>query len=1063
MKTKYIKSVTILLFACYAVFTARQLRAAQHGDEYFAANSLFNKKMYKLAVEEYKNFMLKNPQHPKFLSAKLGLALSYFELRNFREAGAIFKELADDAAAPKQDQIHNLLGQCYLIHGKPDKAELAFRWSVNHGKEKYFLELPGVGHSTSQTPSISMPTDTEPLERSLAGLTEALYQQQKWKETIKAAADLRKLVPNGAYTPRTMFLGALAHYKLKQYKNAAKILQKLVTDANFPYRENAYFLLGDCQQQLGKIDNAIKNMDIVARQLKGKLAPEAVFRLGYIKFMQKEYHAAINDFSDLRALYSGNKLAPRAGVYLGRCYLELKLYRKAQAVFGSLTDRGTVRAEATLWLSETFLRQKKFTAAIDILRPSLKIFAKDKLLPNLIFNYATAMMGLKQYEKAADQFAKVISNFKEFTLTADAVRMNAFALNQAKKYQESIEQCNNFLKQFPQNPESRDVSFLKAENLYFLNKYKEAIKQYRLFIPWDGKEKYTDESRYRIACILSEMKKWDDALVELKPLLQEGVKGDFFEQIHFVAGLCEYNTDDLDTAVKDFLKFAADYPTKQNADTALIKAGMAYIKLNERKEAVNVLKKLIATYPRSTHLPQALTELGKLLFFKEKNKEAKNVLNRVVTEYPKSRFVPEAEYFLGFIAMKLNKKEAALEHFENSIKNDPKSPFAPDALFQEGMIYIESENYPAAQKKLKLFLDMYQNDPKSEKAQFYYAVTLSRQKKYDDSTSVFKQFIQNHPRSPMVQRALYEAAWRARELHQVNKARENYNALLKEYPLGKLAERATFELAELEYEAKKYNRAIALLDRLLAKGVDEKMEERIYYRLAWCFLGRKQDDDALDAFEKLLKKYPQSDYTPVAAYQAGELRLKMHDYENAYNYYLQSVSSKKKSVVREMALLRLGEAQTLRDTWGAAQKTFEMFMAEFPKSKFVRRAQLMRGWCLENQKKYKPAINDYNAVLRLAIVDAVSARAQFQIGECYMALKKYPEAIKALILLETRYGKFKEWTSKAILEIGQAMDRMGKKKQAVEQYKKVKKLYPGTPEASVADELLRQHKIYSVD
>ena len=317
-------------------------------DQYYAANALYNKKLFKLAADEYKSFIAKYPDHTKILNAKLGLALCYYELRNFREAEAIFSELAKERSCPHKEQVHNLLGQCLLIANKPEKAEHAFRWSVNRGKEKFYLELPGVGQGTDESPRIAVPTDLEPLERSLAGLIEALYQQGKWEEVVKTTADLVKIVPKGKFTPRARFLAALANYEMKKYEPASAGLQELIeSDPNFPFLEQAYFLLGECQHQLGSIDNAIKNHEIVARQLKGNMAPNALFRMGYIKFMQKEYNSAIRDFSDLLAMYAQNKYAPEAGIYLGRCSLELRDYKKAQSIFGGLADKSDVKAKAT--------------------------------------------------------------------------------------------------------------------------------------------------------------------------------------------------------------------------------------------------------------------------------------------------------------------------------------------------------------------------------------------------------------------------------------------------------------------------------------------------------------------------------------------------------------------------------------------------------------------------------------------------------------------------------------------------------------------------------------------
>lgn len=1030
-------------------------------DTYFAANALFNKKLFKLASEEYKGFIAKYPTHEKILSAKLGLALCYYEQRNFREAEAILSDLAGERNTPHKEQVHNLLGQCLLVAGKPKKAEHAFRWSVNHGKEKFFLELPGVGQGTQESPRISVPTDLEPLERSLAGLIEALYQQRKWQEVVKSAAELAKIVPKGRYTARARFLSALANYEMKKFDPASAELQALIkSDPNFPYREQAYFLLGECQHRLGHIDTAIKNHEIVARQLKGNMAPNALFRLGYIKFMRKEYNSAVRDFTDLRAIHTKSKYVNEAGIYLGRCYLEMKDYSKAQRVFGGLTDNIEARVKATLWLSETFLRQKQYETAIDVLKPALRLFKTDKLYPNLIFNYANALMGLDKYKEATEQFSNVASEFKEFTLTPDALRLKAFCENRGKDYDGSLTTCEEFIKTYPQNPSVEDVSFLEAENLFFLKKYEAAIKKYRQFIPWEGTGTYTNEAAFRISQALCDMSKWDDALIEMKPILQRGVKGDFFEQLYYMAGICEYNLDNLEMAIKDFKKFAVDHPTSVNADAAVLKAAIAYLKLDNKLQASILLKKLISSYPKSEHVPHALVELGKLLYNKKLYVESKKLLDRVISEYLETRFVPQAEYYLAWIALEQKKKSKALEHFQLIVRKYPKSPFASDALYQQGVIYLEDGNYKKAQEILKKFIDTHQGDKKIEQAQFYYAITLSRQKKYDNSDDVFKQFITNNPQSKLIPRALYESAWRARDKKRNNEARDNYKALLTEYPLGELAERATFELAELEYEEEKYDESIALLDKLIAKGVNDKLLQKILYRQAWCFLGREQDSDALEVFERLLKTWPKSEFTPIAAYQAGEIRLDMKDFDSAYNHFLMSVTHDKGSDVREQALLRLGESQTLKDNWTGAKKSFETFMAEFPRSKYDRRARLWRGWCFENLKKYKDAISDYKAVLRFHIKDETSARAQFQIGECYLITKDYDRAIKEFVKVELNYPKFKKWTSRSILELGQALDRKGNKDAAITQYKKVVRKYQGTDEASLARELLQNHRVF---
>ena len=269
----------------------------------------------------------------------------------------------------------------------------------------------------------------------------------------------------------------------------------------------------------------------------------------------------------------------------------------------------------------------------------------------------------------------------------------------------------------------------------------------------------------------------------------------------------------------------------------------------------------------------------------------------------------------------------------------------------------------------------------------------------------------------------------------------------------------TFELAEVEFESRNFDKAITLLDGLLARGVENQLKEKIYYRQAWSLLGRDQKETSLEAFEKLLLNFPETTYSPEASYQAGELRLEQKDFEQAYLHFSKAANFDKRNPVREQALLRVGETQTLTNRWKEAEKSFDQFIKEFPNSKFQRRSYMWLGWSQENQKKYRYALKNYHIVIESRERDKIAARSQFHIGECHFALREYDEAIKAMVKVEINYN-YPEWTAKAILEMGQALDQKGERKRANEQFRKVVEQFPGTSESVVAKELLVERKAY---
>ena len=86
-----------------------------------------------------------------------------------------------------------------------------------------------------------------------------------------------------------------------------------------------------------------------------------------------------------------------------------------------------------------------------MLEPSLAQLAKDPLLPDLLFDYANALMGQEKFEEAAKPFGRVSNEFAQAPQAADAMRLWAFCLHRAKKFQESFELCGKFQAKFAQD------------------------------------------------------------------------------------------------------------------------------------------------------------------------------------------------------------------------------------------------------------------------------------------------------------------------------------------------------------------------------------------------------------------------------------------------------------------------------------------------------------------------------------------------------------------------------------------------------------------------------------
>ena len=113
---------------------------------------------------------------------------------------------------------------------------------------------------------------------------------------------------------------------------------------------------------------------------------------------------------------------------------------------------------------------------------------------------------------------------------------------------------------------------------------------------------------------------------------------------------------------------------------------------------------------------------------------------------------------------------------------------------------------------------------------------------------------------------------------------------------------------------------------------------------------------------------------------------------------------------------------------------------------------VMPGWPRENQRRFDEAIKAYEPVVARH-QGPTAARAQFQIGECLFAKKRYHEAVRALLKVDILYA-YAEWGAAALYEAGRCFEHLGKPVEARSQSKTVTEKHATTRWAQLASQRL---------
>ncbi|PQJ73540.1 MULTISPECIES: outer membrane protein assembly factor BamD [Polaribacter] len=209
----------------------------------------------------------------------------------------------------------------------------------------------------------------------------------------------------------------------------------------------------------------------------------------------------------------------------------------------------------------------------------------------------------------------------------------------------------------------------------------------------------------------------------------------------------------------------------------------------------------------------------------------------------------------------------------------------------------EGKKYGKALRLFEKITPTYRGKPQMERIQFMVAQSNFNEKNYSISGYYFDRFAKNYPKSSKKEEASFLSAYSYKlaspkfslDPTDTNKALEAFQSFINTYPDSDKIDEANqhykelryklqkkyFEIAKTyyrtaEYDLRNYKAAIQAFDNLLSDYLgSEFKEEALYYRLkaAHDFVLKSYDrrkperiKDAIEAYEKLKRNYPESQY-----------------------------------------------------------------------------------------------------------------------------------------------------------------------------------------------------------
>ncbi len=392
------------------------------------------------------------------------------------------------------------------------------------------------------------------------------------------ALPARNAAVREAYQKATYLKGAELFNK-DDYAGAVAYFEKsLAENIRQDYTAQAALWCAEALSVLNRSDEARKKYELVLQMEKAsprEVVQRAHYGLGYVWFNAREYEKALIHFRNyLSGAGRGTAMYIDATVRLADCLYATKSYTEAIAQYnrarqvGSPEDdyilfqlgmingilrkyeeakkqfnlllsqypHSTYRFEALYQQAQFDIEQGQYGVAVESLSQLIRQGSGSKFIPYAHLRRAASYYNLKQYDKAANDYAVILQSYPSHPVARNVLPLLQETLNLAGRAQEFDTYLALYKQANPADSNIELIEFERGKNAYFAGRYTQAADALQTFLNTYPQSSRQAEARFYLAESLFRQQQFTSAL-SLYEILQKDAP--FSQQVRVVQRVAE--------------------------------------------------------------------------------------------------------------------------------------------------------------------------------------------------------------------------------------------------------------------------------------------------------------------------------------------------------------------------------------------------------------------------------------------------------------------------------------------------------------------------------------------
>jgi len=572
------------------------------------------------------------------------------------------------------------------------------------------------------------------------------------------------------------------------------------------------------------------------------LPQESKFEEGEKYLKERNYAKAIGIFREILDRPGWDELSPKAALRLGQCYLALKDYENARRFFNEAMEwGGDIVGEANIGIAITYINEKKYDQAIEVLSNIISQYKTDTILAYAYFNRGLAYEGKKWIGKALNDFVK--------------------AKEKAKDDEELLAAIDGELKKC----RSLQQQFLREEDEYL-----QKIRSAQGMGDWDG-----------CAGLLRELAKVCEDWGEMELAIDyERKAGAYSSSEEFKAGSLMsiawryYKIRDYEKAADAFKQVGEGYPQSSYAKESLLRLGDMYGYLKRYDDAITVYTSFLEKYPSDSEVPSAKMKIAWCYFNKGDYEKSAEAFQQVANEYPQSEEAPTALLQAGNSYVYAGKNEEAIKTFQLLLERYPQSDKVIETMMNLAWRYREKKDREREEEILK---EINKRAPDSELGWFALGLYYEDKGEYEKAIETYKKAAEFYgAQRPLALLGMGSSFF---ALARFNEAFKYFQRVVKEYPeSSEFCPEAYYLTARIWVYSGDYKRAIEYYKAIVEKYPNNRQFALpTLLEIPYCYECLYDFQSAINEYQRVMEKYPEyyDEIAPMALLRMGHCYLQI--------------------------------------------------------------------------------------------------------------------------------------------------------------------------------------------